>query len=803
MEINISKWKVIGVLIVSMFCAAAFAYADVSIDSSNYNNWEQNSYRPLRVNYTTGTSYSILGFDAHLQYNNNANNFGVPTMSNEIPLSVLESADKNLSEDTTPPSHIKYTRSTSQAKYWSTGTGTVSIYDLNFQVLPSATLGSTTFNWYTAGIKLLGTPAPGVDVTGSTPTRTVTITSSVPPVWNGSNTGINSKGSPVTSPNTGNMLQVTWDKTQVTDDTPYGITPTTYDNHNLVFKVYRSRSDAPGTFTLMNTTAAGGTSYNDGNANGQYEGNEPYDCCPPHNYSYTYKLHAVDNTIGQLEDANAQTYTIKSHDTTAPGVPTSSSQAAPAQMYWTNNGTTWTGGNSFTGYVPGDKSVTLKWASPGDADLAGYAVVGSDATAWGSAALGSASGDTNGPNYVAGNTVGTNGTVLAMQAALQITRTKLKDGTTDLQNGVPYYYNISAYDLAEEFDGVAGAGQQGRNYSTTLQIVAIPGVAPSVASSVLGTKTSSGLTVHWTNPPEAYFDGIRIVVKVGSNPSDPGDGTVVYEQRGLTPSNPMSYTITTAQCPNPLTTDYRVAVFTHNLAGGGDPTVITKRRYSAAAMASYDTTPPGSVSLLYAIPQTSTSLQLTWANPSDSDFSGIVILRKPGTSEFLTGSLEAGVPHALHDTIVADETVAFVGSAEMYSDPGLTTGQQYYYRAWAYDTSLNYSSNFDLTGSIPGGGLGSFFAGPTTIFPGWNNIATGQQTLLRLDQSSLTLEGASTGDKMYQLIPGTKNYNLATVNSSNQWIDQDLGAVATWEMAPDAGFFFERNTNSPLTWEAR
>ena len=152
--------------------------------------------------------------------------------------------------------------------------------------------------------------------------------------------------------------------------------------------------------------------------------------------------------------------------------------------------------------------------------------------------------------------------------------------------------------------------------------------------------------------------------------------------------------------------------------------------------------------------------------------------------------------------------MAYVGSADHFSDnginnTGLTAGQSYYYRAWAFDNAINYSSNYALTASIPGGGVGSVFAGPTTIVPGWNMISTGQQTTKTLNQSTLTLEGASIGDEIYKLIPGTNNYFKASVNGLHQWIDEDLGTVATWEMAPDAGFFLKRNTGTPFTWEAR
>ncbi|MFH1709960.1 MAG: hypothetical protein ABH860_02670, partial [bacterium] len=75
------KWRRAGFLLLVLFLwPAVHALADVAIDSSDYNYFEQNSYRPLRVKYSTGASAcKILGFDAHLQYNNDEENFGIPT----------------------------------------------------------------------------------------------------------------------------------------------------------------------------------------------------------------------------------------------------------------------------------------------------------------------------------------------------------------------------------------------------------------------------------------------------------------------------------------------------------------------------------------------------------------------------------------------------------------------------------------------------------------------------------------------------------------------------------------------------
>ena len=805
MHEKLNKWKVIGVLLIVLSGTAARAFADVSIDSSNYSNWEQNSYRPIRVGYTTGTSRQILGFDAHLQYNNNADNFGVPSMSNEISMSYLESVDKVLTEDITPPCHIKYTRSTSQGNYWNTGTGYSAIYDLNFMVKPTATLGGTTFDWYTAGINLLNTPAPGVSVTGTTLSRAVTITQSAAPVWN-PRIGINSKNNPVVSPDTGNMLQVTWDKTQVTDDTPYDITPTAYDQHNLKFMVYRSRSDNPSNFTLLTTTSQGTTSYNDGTANGILDGNEPYDCVTPNYYTYTYKLHALDNSITPLEDANSQTVTVKSHDYTAPSAPTSSAQGT-AQMYWTNDGTNFVGGTSFVGYTPGDKQVTVTWNAPAASDLAGYAVVGSDLTPWGSAALGSASGDLNGPNYVAGNSVGTNGIVLAMQAGTQITRTKQNNGSTDLQNGIAYYYNISAYDRCSY---EAHPEEQGHNFSSTLTIIATPGVAPSNVTGATASKTLTGLTVSWNNPSDgsaAYFGGVRIVVKKHSYSGNPGDAFAFHEISGGTPT---TYTFDTGVCPAPMddtNNDYHVTVYTYNTAAD-----ITKRRYSSGAQVVYDTTPPDPVKYFNALPSGSDSLYLNWTSPTQ-DCLGVVILRKATTSEFTFDPMAFPVNGTLYTTAsphvagsgLLEEVIVYSGPLENFQDTGLSSLETYYYRIWAYDSAYNYPSIYDFTAATPGGtGGGITFAGPTTIRPGWNLIATGQQKNLALDKSSLGTQGASTGDQVFIMIPGSTNFRQATMNSSNQWIDEEFpGVVATWELSPDAGFYILRSTNTPFTWEAR
>ncbi len=88
-----------------------------------------------------------------------------------------------------------------------------------------------------------------------------------------------------------------------------------------------------------------------------------------------------------------------------------------------------------------------------------------------------------------------------------------------------------------------------------------------------------------------------------------------------------------------------------------------------------DTTPPGNVSALSALPGDG-KIDLSWANPGDSDLAGVQIQRK-------TGSAPTGP---------TDGTTAFKGAGSSYSDTGLSNGTAYYYGAYAYDTSNNFAS---------------------------------------------------------------------------------------------------------------
>jgi len=95
---------------------------------------------------------------------------------------------------------------------------------------------------------------------------------------------------------------------------------------------------------------------------------------------------------------------------------------------------------------------------------------------------------------------------------------------------------------------------------------------------------------------------------------------------------------------------------------------------------STDTTPPGKVKNLSAI-ASSTKIILSWTNPSDSDFAGVLIRR---SQESAPTTISEGIQ------IMKEKTTTF-------TDTGLTNGLTYYYSLFTYDYSGNYSSPVSIS----------------------------------------------------------------------------------------------------------
>jgi hypothetical protein len=77
-------------------------------------------------------------------------------------------------------------------------------------------------------------------------------------------------------------------------------------------------------------------------------------------------------------------------------------------------------------------------------------------------------------------------------------------------------------------------------------------------------------------------------------------------------------------------------------------------------------------------------LSLSWTNPTDADFKGVMVRRLEG----------ATAPTLTTGTLVSD----FTDQADYVVDPGLTPGTQYSYAFFAYDRDKNYSAAVNVTG---------------------------------------------------------------------------------------------------------
>jgi len=93
-----------------------------------------------------------------------------------------------------------------------------------------------------------------------------------------------------------------------------------------------------------------------------------------------------------------------------------------------------------------------------------------------------------------------------------------------------------------------------------------------------------------------------------------------------------------------------------------------------------DTTPPGKIKNLSAI-ASSTEIILSWTNPSDSDFAGVLIRR---SQESAPASISEGIQ------VMKEKATTF-------TDANLTSGLTYYYSLFTYDHSGNYSTAVSIT----------------------------------------------------------------------------------------------------------
>jgi hypothetical protein len=375
----------------------------------------------------------------------------------------------------------------------------------------------------------------------------------------------------------------------------------------------------------------------------------------------------------------------------------------------------------------GSDSVALAWANPADADFAGVTIRRlAGATA---------------PTLTTGTLVTDTDT-----AATSFTDTHLTLGTQysyaafahDGSGNFAAAANVSATTLAARpIAALAVNGSTGATAKTS-----VGGYTPffdmSGSQAGVGTLVSAlldygdGTTKNFTGDPATWSSDhvyttsgdMAVTVVVTNSAGDTATAAVLVTVFGAPtamitppriarPGDPITLALTASTPAGTGFTDYDVSydngatweysngvpptTLTHTFSAEGTYTVLFNVYNDAdgsahsSAQVRVDVTPPAPVTnaLVSVVSVGDTFLSLSWDNPADADYTGVMIRRQVG----------AIAPATVND---GDLVVDLVDLVPYVVNPGLTPGTQYSYAVFAHDGSGNYAAGVNMTGTTTG-----------------------------------------------------------------------------------------------------
>ncbi len=262
--------------------------------------------------------------------------------------------------------------------------------------------------------------------------------------------------------------------------------------------------------------------------------------------------------------------------------------------------------------------------------------------------------------------------------------------------------SLTTYYLAVAARGAPGAEGEPSNESSAMPLDLIP---PGHPTSLAATPVVGGISLNWTNPGDADWNSTVILAKSsGGYPVDENDGRIVYAGSG-------SICTDTAVAHG---TQYAYGAFACDINGN----------HSAAHPAAQDTAtawdliPPRPATDFAAHPYDG-AIDLTWNKPSDPDYKHLRIRRS--TFGYPTGPNDG--------TQVCNCTGTTIW------DGSLVNGTEYFYSAFACDSTGNYADSV-CTSGIP----------CDTTPPGWVTSTGVQAAEAGIGEVTLYLYYAVDGD---------------------------------------------------------
>ncbi|MFH1679562.1 MAG: FlgD immunoglobulin-like domain containing protein [Candidatus Eisenbacteria bacterium] len=296
-------------------------------------------------------------------------------------------------------------------------------------------------------------------------------------------------------------------------------------------------------------------------------------------------------------------------------------------------------------HAAGDRSATLSWRNPDDADLAGVLVRFSTERAPSNPAGGEAV-----PNGEEGRFPGSPGDAVSFIHA-------------GLSEGKTYHYSVFSFDEVPNYSEPAAA-------SVTIEVRG----APDPPAGFRASRGDGEVHLQWRSPV-SELASVHIRYSTVEFPGVPEEGAAVENGEGGVFRSPPGSSVSFVHGGLSNRVTYYYAAFVHDEWGS--------RSEAATARATpADTTAPGPVPLFAAAPGMSL-IALSWTNPSDTDFAFTrvrydTVAVPPLPSDGLTlPGVESGV-------FPGDP-----GSRGEWVHSGLSPGATYFYAAFAFDADSN------------------------------------------------------------------------------------------------------------------